>query len=332
MTPFLWTAIGIAIGVAVLHLALGVRRPVERTYLSFACIMVSAAMFLYLRAELYSATSIDAAVEAQRRLMTVINVALACMFVFIPGYARAHVPRLVMFAYWGVLAVMFVVNLVTPYSLWFSGEPQIVVSTFRSEPYTAIIAPPMGLAQHAYALFVLSSLSVALWLAVKMMRRGDRQRAVTFGLALVVVLAFAIVDVVRDNVGGTWPSVAEFGVVLWGLIMSVQLAHDFRTQRRALGVAIAEVEGQSKRLTGILDALLALEQNMHIPLETLESGVASLVCGTKIEDPQVRRFERTVARLREFARSMPDISRAATRGHLAVTAATPPTARTFPSS
>lgn len=63
----------------------------------------------------------------------------------------------------------------------------------------------------------------------------------------------------------------------------------------------------------ITEALHALEQNMHVPLEVLESGVAGLAHGTQIEDLQLRRVERTVARLREFARSMPDLSRQRSR-------------------
>jgi hypothetical protein len=322
MTPFLWTASGIALGVAVLHLALGVRRPFERTYLSFACIMGSAAVFLYVRAELYSATTLAAVVDAQRRLMSVINVSFACMFVFVPAYTRVRIPGIAQLAYWAVLCALFVVNLRAPYSIWFSSEPQLVRSTFRGEPYTAVIAPPMGLAQYAYVGFALLSLIVGLAFSVKMFRRGDRQRALTSVIAVVVVLGFAIADVVRDSVGGAWPNVVEFGIVSWGLIMSVQLAYDFRTQRRALGVAISTVEAQSKRLTRILDALHALEQNMHIPLDTLESGVAGLARGSATEDQQLRRIERTVTRLREFARSMPGIRDQRTRRDVKTVTAT----------
>jgi hypothetical protein len=307
MTPLLWTGMGIALGVAVLHVALGARRPFERTYLSFAGIMAAAAVFLYLRAGFYSVTTVADAIEIQRDMMTTVNVCFACMFVFVPAYTRVRIHRIAMVGYWAALITVSLVNLRAPYSIWFSDAPALVPSTFRGEPYTAVVAPPMGLVQYAYLCFSMASLIVALVFTVKMFRCGDRQRAVTFALALLIVLAFASVDAVRDSTGGAWPNVVEFGIVSWGLVMSVQLAHDFRTQRRALAAAVITVEGQSTRLAEIVAALHALEQNMHIPLETLERGVAGLASGTRSEEQQLRRIERAVSRLHELAGSMPDL-------------------------
>ena len=144
------------------------------------------------------------------------------------------------------------VNLRAPYSIWFSSEPRLVRSTFRGEPYTAVVAPPMGLVQHAYLGFLMATVIVALVFSMKMFRCGDRQRAVTFTFSLVVVLGFSIADAVRDSIGGAWPNVVEFGIVSWGLIMSVQLAYDFRTQRRALG---AVSSGRQERSGGASCAL-----------------------------------------------------------------------------
>jgi len=307
MTPFLWTGFGIALGVAVLHLALGARRPFERTYLSFAGIMTAVAVFQYLRAGFYVVTTVDDAVAIQRQLMTTIHVSFAFAFVFVPAYTRVRIPRLALVAYWVALLTVSLVNLRAPYSIWFSSAPHLVPSTFRGESYTAVVAPPMGIVQYAYLGFLSASVLAAFVFTVKMYRRGDKQRALTFAIALVVVMAFASVDAVRDSIGGAWPNVVAFGIVSWGLIMSVQLAYDFRTQRRALGAAIITVEGQSKRLSEIVDALRTLEQNMHIPLGTLESGVAGLARSSRTEDHELRRIERSVARLRELAGTMPDL-------------------------
>jgi hypothetical protein len=308
VTPLLWTAFGMAIGAVVLHPALGLRRPIVRTYLSFACVMAAVSVFLYLQWKVYAATSIDAVVDAKQHQVTVLQISLAGMFVFVPAYTRIRVPRAMWVAYWSILVVLVVANLVAPYGLWFSGPPQLVASTFRGEPYTTVIAPPMGTPQLVFASFVISCVLVALGFAVAMFQRGDRQRAVTFAIALVVVLLHGITDVIRDNVGGSWPYVAEFGVVTFGLIMSVQLARDFRAQTHSLGKAIAQVEDQAKRFDEMLDALHLLEQNMHVPLYTLETGVVDLARTTTPDDAQLRQLQRAVTRLREFASSMPDIS------------------------
>jgi hypothetical protein len=308
MTPVLWTAFGMALGAVVLHTALGLRRPIARTYLSFACVMAAVSVFLYLQWEVYAATTIDTVVHAKQHQVTVLQVSLAGMFVFVPAYTRLRVPPAMRVAYWSILAVLVVANYVTPYGLWFSGPPQLVLSTFRGEPYTNVIAPPMGALQLAFASFVISCVIVAIGFAVAMFQRGDRQRAGTFAIALVVVLFHGIADVIRDNVGGSWPYVAEFGVVTFGLIMSVQLARDFRAQTRSLGEAIAQVEDQARRFDEMLDALHLLEQNMHVPLYTLETGVVDLARTGAPDDAQLRLLERAVTRLREFASSMPDLS------------------------
>jgi hypothetical protein len=308
MTAVLWTAIGLALGAVVLHTSMGLRRPVDRTYLSFAAIMASVAVFLYLQWRLYGATTASEVVDIKQHQVTVLHVSLAGMFVFLPAYTRIAVPRPMVVVYWTILAIAFVANFFAPYGLWFSGEPQIVSATFRGEPYTTVIAPPMAPLQLAFASFVISCVVVALGFVGAMVRRGDRHRAAMFALALILVLCHGLVDVIRDNVGGSWPYVAEFGIVAWGVVMSIQLAHDFRTQTRSLGMAIEKVEDHARRLRAMLDALHALEQNMYVPLHTLQIGVADLARATTAEDPQLRRIERAVDQLQEFARAMPDMS------------------------
>jgi chromosome segregation ATPase len=129
---------------------------------------------------------------------------------------------------------------------------------------------------------------------------------VTFAIALLGVFGFALMDIIRDNVGGSWPYMAEYGIVGWALIMSVQLAHDVRDNTHTLGKAIDQVETQARQLTAMLEALRALEQEMQRPLETLESGVVGLARESTAVDSQLRRVERAVTRVKDLARSMPE--------------------------
>jgi hypothetical protein len=307
MTPILWSAIGMAAGAVILHTALGVHRPFDRTYLAFACMMLLVTIFLYLQWKLYRATSGASAVELKQHQVTLINLFYVCMFVFVPAYTKVRLPRVVSAVLWGLLALAFVGNILLPYGLWFSAEPTLVPSTFLGEPYNIVVTPPMGAPQLAFAFFATGYVIIALACAAKMYRRGVHQRAVTFAFALTVVIVYAAIDIIRDNVGGTWPYMVEYGLVSWALIVSVQLAHDFRDTTRTLGKAIEYVDVQARQLTEMLNSLHVLEHNMKIPLETLETGVVGLGYSTTAVDPQLRRVERATTRLRELARLMPEI-------------------------
>jgi hypothetical protein len=307
MTPVIWTAIGITIGTAVLHGALGLRRPLDRTYLSFACLMALLAIFLVLQADIYTAASSEVVVETTRRQLAVVHAFIAGVLVFVPSYTRVAIPRAVMTAYGAGLAGLFVINLLAPYGLWYSGPPEVVHAQFYGEPYSVIIAQPMGPLQFAYVTYAVSLLILSCCCAVKVIRRGERERGLTLAIAFVLILLQTIADVVRDSIGGTWPYLAELGAVTWGMIMSVQLAHEYRKQARVLRDAIVLVEAQSRRLTSILQSMRSLEQNMAAPLERLETGVAALAPGTGKEAALLARLRRAVTRLREFSRSQPRI-------------------------
>jgi hypothetical protein len=313
VTSILWAAIGTALGAVVLHTTLGLRRPFDRIHLAFACLMVLVATYLYLEWDVYRASNAEVAIVAKQRQITVVNAFAAAMYIFVPAYSNVRIPRRLMAAYWSGLAIFFVVNLWAPYGLWFTNEPQLVVSSLRDEAYTTLLAPPMGPLQLGYTTFLTSFLIVALGCARKMYRRGERERAVAFAIALILVIAAGIVDVVRHNVGGAWPYVIEYGVVTWGLIMSVQLARDFREQTRSLGKSLAEVQAHARRQTTILDALQTLERDMQRPLAALERGLATLAAATTTEDAQLPRLERGITRLRELADSMPAIRTRRTR-------------------
>ena len=144
MTALLWAAIGITIGAAVLYATLGMRRPLDRAYLSFAFMMALLAVYFYFRLDLYRATTTDGSVEAVRRQVLMVLGCHGCLLVFVPAYTRVRIPRLLMAAYWGGLAIFFLANLWAPYGLLFSGQPELVRSAFRGEPYYTVVAPPMS--------------------------------------------------------------------------------------------------------------------------------------------------------------------------------------------
>ena len=298
MTPLIWTAVGIALGASVLYTAIGLRPPHQRTFLSFACLMLAIAVYLFWEGCLYHARTVEDAIRSERGQIAAVNVVIACILVFIPAYTRVRLPRALIAAYWVALAVAFVANLWLPMSLWYSAPPRLVPATFHGEPYTTVQVAPLSIVQYAWSLIPTSLLVVSLGCARKMYVRGERQRAATLAAALLIMLVQAVIDIVRDSVGGTWPYVAEYGVVSWALIMSVQLAYDYRAQSAAIVRAIASVEAHAKHLSSLLQAMRALEHDMEGPLQTLVSGIAQL--GHDHLGP----MHRAVARLHELRSSI----------------------------
>ena len=298
MTPLVWTAVGISLGAAVLYTALGLRPPHQRTFLSFACLMLAVAVYLFCEGCLYHARTVEDAIRAERGQMAAVNVVIACILVFIPAYTRVRLPRALTAAYWVALAVAFVANLWLPLSLWYSAPPVLVPTTFRGEQYTTVHVAPLSIVQYAWALIPTSLLVVSLGCAWKLYVRGERQRAAILGAALLIMLVQAVIDIVRDSVGGTWPYVAEYGLVSLALIMSIQLAYDYRAQAAAIMRAIASVEAHARHLSALLQAMQSLEHNMEGPLRTLLSGI------NRLGHDHLGPMHRAVARLHELRSSI----------------------------
>lgn len=288
----LWALFGMTIGAAVLHCALGLTRPVDRTYLSFAAIMALLAGFVYFERDLYRATTGLEAVEALRAQVVTAHGFLAFILVFVPAYTNARVRPWLMRAYWIGLALLFVANLITPYGVWFAAEPELAPRiTFRGVPYNTVIAPPLGPLQYIHTLYVFGVFALSFWCALVLIRRGERKRGVMLAIALSIVIVHHLVDVVRDAVGATWPYVAEFGLVTWGLVMSVQLAIDFRVTEQRLQAALSRAEEHAAELAKLVEASLLVRDKLNTPLQTLELGLALRSAG-KLDD------EKTLADLR----------------------------------
>jgi hypothetical protein len=292
MIALLWALFGVTIGAAVLHGALGLTRPIDRTYLSFAAIMVFLAGYVYFERALYRASTGVEAAEVLRYQVVAAHGFIAFILVFVPAYTRVRIRPWLMKGYWIGLALLFVANLVTPYGIWFASEPELVPRiTFRGVPYNTVLAPPLGPLQYIHTLYVISVYALTLWCALVLTRRGDRKRGVMLAIALSVVIVHHLVDVVRDAVGASWPYVAEFGLVTWGLVMSVQLAIDFRATEQRLEAALFRAEQHAAELAKLVDASLLVRDKLNTPLQTLELGLA-------LRRPEAPDHERTLADLR----------------------------------
>jgi len=304
MTALLMAAFGVTLTAAVLHGALGLTRPRDRTYLSFACIMAFVAAYLCFEWELYRTTTSEAAVEAMRRQLIAADGFLAGILVFVPAYTRARLPRWLMAVYWGGLALLFVVNLAAPYGIWFSAEPELVRSTFRGEPYTVAVAPPLTAVQYLHAFYVVSLFVLTFRCALDMIRRGERRRGTTLAIALVALIVQHGVDIVRDAVGGSWPYMVEFGMVAWGLVMSIQLAIDFRVNQQRLHETLRRAEQHTAELANMVEASLRMRDKLNTPLQTLELGLEMCTASGPEDEQALADLRRAVVQVSQLGRAV----------------------------
>lgn len=304
MTAMLWATFGMAIGAVLLHAALGLARPFERTHLWFACIMACVAAFVYFEWQLYRAPTGAIAGAVARRQVIAGHGILAFILLFVRAYTRVRLPRWLSFAYWAGLAFLFFANLRAPYGVWYAEEPEVVPATFRGEPYSSIVAPPLTALQYVHVVYVIDVFVLAFACALRMIRRGARQRGAMLVIGLVVIVTGHLVDVVRDQVGGTWPYVAEFGLAAWGLLMSIQLAIDFRVTQRSLRETLERGAQHAAELERLVEATLLVRDKLNTPLQTLELGLGMRAAARPEESATLAELQDAVGELARLGRAV----------------------------
>jgi hypothetical protein len=303
MTVLSWTSLGVSLGAAILFASLALYRTIDRTYLSFAGMMALLAAFMYFATRLYRAHSVEEATEAMRWQAVAAHGFLACALVFFPAYTHVRLSRRVLAGLFGILAVFFSANVLAPYGLWFAGPPTLIRQHFLGEPYTMVMPNPISGLRIAYAVYMLALHVLALLLVARLYRRGETQRATALAISVTIIIAANIADVIGDAFGHAWPYVTEFGLVALGIVMSLELAREFRQKTEILAEAIHEVTEQAQQLTSILGALRTLEDSVLASMTTLEAGMASLRARSG-ESANLERLGRAVSRLREVSSAM----------------------------
>jgi hypothetical protein len=303
MTSALWAAFGMTIGAAVLHAALGLPRPRVRTHLWFACIMVTLAAYVFFEGELSRSTTSEAAVETVRKQMIAAHGLIAFVLVFVPAYTQIRLPRGLAVAYGAGLLALFVTNIVARHGIWYSAEPHLVASMSGGVTSTAVVAPPPSVLQYLHASYVLGVFALTFTCALVQVRRGERRRGSMLAISLVVVILLVLVDVIRDVVGGAWPYISDFGLVTWGLIMSVQLAIDYRIAMQRLRATLTKSEQHAAELARTAEAALHVRDKLNTPLQTLELSLA-------VRTPRTPQDEQTLVELRGAVTRISELSRA----------------------
>jgi hypothetical protein len=150
---------------------------------------------------------------------------------------------------------------------------------------------------------VLGVFALTFTCALVQVRRGERRRGSMLAISLVVVILLVLVDVIRDVVGGAWPYISDFGLVTWGLIMSVQLAIDYRIAMQRLRATLTTSEQHAAELARTAEAALHVRDKLNTPLQTLELSLA-------VRTPRTPQDEQTLVELRGAVTRISELSRA----------------------
>jgi hypothetical protein len=304
MTALMATCFGMCIVAGLLHGVLGLERPRDWKYLSLAALMACIGAFLVMQHDLYLVTSPEEGVRRTRTLFYV-GIPITALFMWFVGlYTQVRLPRPVAVFVAAALAAWTILNVVLPYGVMFAALPRIVPSASLGGD-TMYILQPSTFSPYtaAWSVFLLVLTAINISRGVIMMRRGGRSRGAVLILASGMVIVFYLVDYIRDLVGGTWPYILEYSIVATGLLMSVQLAIDFRRKDDELASALIRVEHQAARLAPMLRASRALPDALIPVVQSLERGLQELQAGHN-DTADLARSSRAIARIAMLGESL----------------------------
>jgi hypothetical protein len=280
-------AAGVALSSSVAHGALGIRRPRSAKHLTFAVLMLFIVPFQFVSAGFYATRS---AVEAVVLARAGVALAIAILLLyarFVREYAQWKIPRWVAWTYVAASAGWLLYDLLSPSGLLFAAQPVTVIAP-RGEPTVLFVrtAAPGLTWQTFNALTVVWGILSGL----RMARAGRRRAGVALVFGSACVLITVCLDIVKGIFAEGWPYLGGFGLVVLALVLSAQLAAEFRDSEQ--------------RLADMVAAALVLSDRLNTPLQTLELGLEALSTQSVDERLRVLRLKRAVAKLAEVGRHL----------------------------
>jgi hypothetical protein len=270
-------AAGVGLGSAVIHFALGFRRPRSAYHLTFAVMMLVTCPFQLTVARL-AASPTWPEVIALNRVGVALAIILVVLFVaFVCQYSRLRLRSAYFCVYVAMSAMWLVFDLAAP-----SGLLYMSVAATRTPGVS-----PFGIAWQVFnALTVLWGTSVG-W---RVLRRAEFRRGGILVLGGSLFLVAVSLDVLRNLFGWRLPYLGGFGLVSFSLLLSIELVLDFRQSERRLNERIAAVN--------------ALRDQLNTPLQTLRFGLETLPVPSPEDHRRVDRLRRAVTRLSHVSRDL----------------------------
>ena len=223
---------------------------------------------------------------------------------FTREYTGIRVPRWLVVAFYGTVAAFTICNLVAPYSAFFASPPEMGTMTVDGRLVT-IFSIPRGPLQYAWLTFAALFMVFAIGMGVRLLLRGERRRGAVFvsafGMMFLAPLAAVVEGMMR---GRQQPSSSALGALSLLLIMSMDLALEFRARQKALKAAFAELEAHAERISGMLETSLQLRDQLNTPLQTMELELVLIDRAAPEVAPRVARLRRALERLTDLGQRL----------------------------
>jgi hypothetical protein len=276
-----WYAIsaGMCLSAGICHLGLGVKRPVQALYLSFAAMMGFICPFQLVLGRLNAAQSIDTAIAFARY-----GVALAIAFmtlyaVFVRLYTGMNVPAAIVYTFFAVNAAFLVYDLVSPVGLIRTGSGA-----------HGLYRAPFGALHLVWQAFNAGTVLWGTAAGWQMARRRSRRQGMVLVFGSIACLVTVSVDLLRNLLERAWPYVGGYGVMVMTMILSAQLALDFRNNE----ILLAKMCGEA----------MHVRDQLNTPLQTLRFELELAAAEGSLDQGRINRLRRAVDRLTELGRRL----------------------------
>lgn len=286
MSALLWGGCGAACASCVMYLALGISRPLELKHVAFASAMFLISCLFALQHIFYFSENLALKIELVRWEIVIAILFFASFGWFLSLYTQWHPSHWMKALGGGYMAIALIYNQVSPYSLYFVSQPQIAHGVGLGGEKLLFLDAPVNLFMLSFVAFEFLIIAGGLYLVVK--RKPSKKCMLA---ALTIGLASVLADFIHDAVGGTWPYTAEFSAALMALLMSLELAFDFRRKE--------------DRLARAMDRTIQIRDQLNTPLQSLIFGLDLLAT----DSPQhhkdlIDRLKVSVARLEVLGRGL----------------------------
>jgi hypothetical protein len=261
-------AAGICLSSGISHLALGARRPIRGIHLLFALMMGAVAAFQLCLGGLINATSVGSSITYARYAVAFAIASIALFGVFVSVYASVKIPRVIAYAFLALSAAFLSYDLASPRGL------------VPTTPGTGVQPHVLHL---GWQVFNAATASWGVVAGLRMARRGDERQGLLLALGSLVFAVTVFIDLVRNLLGREWWYLGGFGVIALAIMLSAQLAFDFRQ---------SEV-----RLARMLRETMRLRDEINTPLQTLVFGIEIAEAQGTLDRGRVFPLRRAIDRL-----------------------------------
>jgi hypothetical protein len=302
MTFLLFAGVGAGLTACLIHLTLGLRRPVQWKHLTFAGMSVALCAYLLVQRAYYVMRPEELG-SGSFRIGAVLFIGWYGLFgPFVHYFTGATFARWQVWCFYAALLAWFVVNLLLPYGIFFPSVTSY--PTASATVFGERLSLPAAIDSYALFAWYASTMAFDTWVLLRcgipMAVHTSRVRGTLFSAALAVFLLTRAADVLRDVFGGVWPYTGEFGVVVMSVLMSVGLAFDFRANGIALERAVVELDARTTDLARMVEATRQVRYRIDSPLEALRQGIRKLTAQRPGDRARIVLLDRAITRLTEL--------------------------------